>query len=463
MFDKSIYIKRRDTLRKKVKSGLILIPGNAESAYNYESNPYPFRQDSSFLYYFGLQHESLVGVLDVDAANDQIYGDDYSLDAAIWMGHLKTVREMASEVGVTATFPLSELYKVVLNAIRRGKKIHFLPQYRTKNILMLKDLLGIKSNRVNEYVSHELIEAVVSMREVKAPEEVAEIERACEIGYEMHTTAMKLTRPGITEREVSGAIEGIARAKGAGVSFHNIVTQHGEILHNHSQDGVLEDGRLMLVDAGAETTMNYCSDFTRTFPVNGKFTAKQRDIYQIVQKAYEEGIEQVAPKKFFKEIHLNAAKTITQGLIDLGIMKGNAEDAVVNGAHAMFFPTGLGHNMGLDVHDMESLGENYVGYDFEVERSSQFGLASLRMAKRLKPGQVMTVEPGIYFIPILIAKWQKEGINHNFINFDKVKEYLDFGGIRIEDDVLVTENGYKILAKKRIPFTVEQIEKWMAK
>ncbi|MGL5690451.1 MAG: aminopeptidase P family protein [Bacteroidales bacterium] len=463
MFGIKTYMSRRAQLREKINDGIVLLLGNGEASYNYHANTYRFRQDSTFLYYFGLQHEDLVGVLDVESGEEIIFGDDYSLDSAIWMGNKPTIKQMASEVGVEMTRPLNQLFALVSDAIKRGRRIHFLPQYRAANLLLLQNLIGVQTTFLSNYVSEELIKAVVSMREIKSAEEIAQIEEACEIGYQMHTHAMKSCRPGMTERDIAGAIEGIALSKGAGVSFHSIVTQHGEILHNHNHDGVLESGRLLLVDAGAETTMNYCSDFTRTFPVNGKFTSVQRDIYQVAQKAYEDSIAKVAPGIAFKDIHLNAAKIVAQGMKDLGLMKGNVEDAVIHGAHALFFPTGLGHQMGLDVHDMEGLGERFVGYDNTVERSGQFGLAYLRMAKKLKPGHVMTVEPGIYFIPILIEKWFKEGINHDYINFDKVKTMLDFGGIRIEDDVLVTENGHRILSQNRIPFTVESIESIMMK
>lgn len=462
MFKKEIYIDRRNVLRKSVKSGLIVLMGNMDAQYNYADNVYHFRQDSSFLYYFGLQREEFVGVLDVDAANDRLFGDDYSLDSAVWMGNKPSVREQAESVGVTATGNMHDLAILIERAIKAGRKIHFLPQYRGDNKILLSQLLGVAVERLPQYESEELIRAVVAQRVVKSTDEIAEMERACDIGYEMHTTAMRMCRPGMTEREISGAIEGVALKRGAGVSFHNIVSQHGEILHNHDASGILEAGRMLLVDAGAETTMNYCSDFTRTFPVSGKFTPIQKDIFEIVQHAFETGINMVKPDVMFRDVHLAAAKVIAQGLTDMGIMKGNVDDAVLNGAHAMFFPTGLGHHIGLDVHDMEGLGENFVGYGYEAERSTQFGLSRLRMAKNLKEGHVMTVEPGIYFIPILVAKWENEGVNKNYINFDKVREMLGFGGVRIEDDVLVTKSGHRVLGSKRIPYTVKTIEDFMA-
>ncbi len=461
MFNKEIYVGRRDQLRGKLKSGIILMLGNSEVPYNYRSNTYAFRQDSSFLYYFGLNHADYVGVMDIDAGTDCIYGEDYSLESIIWMGNVPTVKEQADSVGVSATASLSELGKMIGNAIKQGRKIHFLPPYRAESVLQLSRLLGVSPERINQYVSEDLIKAVVSMREHKSVEEINEMIRACDIGYEMHTAAMRHTRVGGTEREVAGVIEGITKQKGAGVSFHCIVSQHGETLHNHDHSGTLEDGRLLLVDAGAETTMNYCSDFTRTLPVSGRFSPLQRDIYEIVQKAFETGISMVKPGVFFKDVHLAAASVVAEGLIDLGYMKGSVSDAVENGAHAMFFPTGLGHMIGLDVHDMEGLGENYVGYNFDIERSSQFGLCNLRMAKRLEPGHVVTVEPGIYFIPQLAETWAKQNINSNFIDFEKVRTMYNFGGIRIEDCINVTSDGFKILGNKRIPFSVKDVENYM--
>lgn len=461
MFSKEIYLKRRETLRGKIKSGIILMLGNGEVPYNYPNNGYYFRQDSTFLYYFGLNHADYVGVMDIDAATDCIYGDDYSLDSIIWMGNVPTVKEQAKEVGVSATASLSELGKMIGTAIKQGRKIHFLPPYRAETVLQLNKYLGIDPERIKQYVSEDLIKAVVSMREHKSPEEIEDMVRACDIGYEMHTAAMRTCHVGGTERDIAGLIEGIAKQKGSGVSFHCIVSQHGETLHNHEHDGILEDGRLLLVDAGAESLMNYCSDFTRTMPVNGKFTTQQKDVYEIVQKAFETGISMVKPGIMFKEVHLAAAKIIAEGLIDLGFMRGNADDAVANGAHAMFFPTGLGHTIGLDVHEMEGLGENYVGYNFEVERSSQFGLCNLRMAKRLEAGHVVTVEPGIYFVPQLTETWAKQNINNSFIDFDKVRTMYNFGGIRIEDCVLATKEGYRILGNKRIPFSVKDVENYM--
>lgn len=463
MFKKEIYVKRRNILRSKVKSGLILMPGNREAPYNYPSNTYHFRQDSTFLYYFGLNHADMVGVIDIDADTDCIYANDYTIDDIIWMGDQPTVRQSAAEVGVGSTYPLRELYAVIANAIAAGRKIHFLPPYRADVSAMIERLLGISAASVPVYASRELIAAVISMREIKEIEEIEEIEKACEIGYVMHTTAMRMCRQGVAEREIAGVVEGIALSRGAGVSFHNILSQNGQTLHNHSHDGILEKGRLMLMDAGAENTMNYCSDNTRTMPVGGKFSPLQRDVYNVLVSAFEHAIELIKPDVRYLDVHLAACRRLTEGLKELGFMKGDVDEAVASGAHALFMPHGLGHQMGLDVHDMEGLGETAVGYDSQTERSTQFGLASLRMGKKLRKGHVITCEPGIYFIPALLDKWEREHINSSFIDYDKVRSMATFGGMRVEDDILVTETGHKVLGGHRIPYTADQIEEFMAK
>ena len=461
MFDKETYLRRRRALRAKIKSGLILFPANGESPVNYPANGYHFRQDSNFLYYFGLNCPNLVGVIDVEADTSCLYGDDCTLDDIIWMGNQPTLREMGERVGVQHTFTMLELQLMMTMAIRKGRRIHFLPPYRESNVLLLKSLLGIKSDFIGNYVSEELIKAVVSMREVKEPQEIEEIERACETGYLMHTTAMKMCRPGIVEREIAGTIEGIALSKGAGVSFISIVSQNGETLHNHYYGNKLRPGRMLLIDAGAETDMNYCSDFTRTLPVTGRFTEQQKAVYDIVLAANNRTFELIAPGVTYQSIHLEAARVIAEGLKGLGLMKGSVDDIVENGAYALFMPHGLGHQMGLDVHDMEDLGEKYVGYNEETERSAMFGIGSLRMGRKLKEGHVLTVEPGIYFIPALIDKWRGEKINAAFLNYETIEKYLDFGGIRLEDDALVLAKGCRLLGKKRIPITAEEVEEAM--
>jgi Xaa-Pro aminopeptidase len=428
---------------------------------NYPANTYHFRQDSNFLYFFGIDHQGMAGILDIDNQVDYLFGDDVSIDDIIWMGPQPLVKDKAARVGVPNSMPFGELAGFLKNARDKGRKIHFLPPYRAENKILMEKLLGIPVDKLKVEASVELIQAVVALREIKKPEEIAEIEKAIETGYKMHTTAMKMAKPGVYEREIAGVVEGIALAGGGVLSFPMILSKHGETLHNHDHSNKLEKGDLMLIDTGCETPMHYASDHTRTVPVGGKFSQRQKEIYEIVLEANVKAIEAIKPGVTFKSIHMLAIKTIGEGLKKLGLMKGNIDHAIEQAATALFMPHGLGHMMGLDVHDMEDLGENYVGYDDEVKRSELFGTAYLRLGKRLKPGFVLTVEPGIYFIPALIEKWEQEGKFTEFINYDKVKEYIGFGGIRIEDDVLVTEDGYRILGPA-IPKTVADIESLMA-
>lgn len=458
MFEKNIYVNRRKRLKEKLKSGTGLFLGNNETPMNYAGNTYKFRQDSSFLYFFGLDFPGLAGVIDFDSGEEYIFGNDVDIDDIIWMGPQVTISENASKVGVEKSAPFSKLNDFLKEALGKGRKIHFLPPYRGDNKILLESLLGIAASRLNDYVSAELIKAVVALRSVKEPCEIEEIKIACATGYEMHVTAMKMAQPGVFEQHIAGTIEGVAAAGGSMISFPIILSQNGETLHNHDHSQYLQKGRLMLTDAGAETTMHYASDFTRTVPVGGKFSQKQREIYEIVLAANNEAKKLTVPGVTYKSVHWAAAEVIASGLKDLGIIKGDVKEAVNNGAHALFFPHGLGHMMGLDVHDMEDLGQIYVGYDEETLPASQFGLAALRLGKRLEPGYVITNEPGIYFIPALIEQWKNEKINADFINFEKVSEYLGFGGIRLEDDILVTETGSDIIGE-RVPVNPDEVEK----
>lgn len=459
MFESKIYSERRLRLRKKFRSGIILIMGNNESPMNYPANTYHFRQDSNFLYFFGLDLPGLVGVIDIEDGKDCIYGNNVDIDDIIWMGPQPTINDLGLKAGVLCTHPLKDLSSTLHRAIKQGRKIHFTPPYRAENIITLERLLGIHPSLVQKYSSNELVSAIVSMRSIKEACEIAEIDSACDIGYKMHTTAMMMAKIGETERNIAGALEGIAHSYGSFPSFPIILSQNGETLHNHDHSQVLKEGRLLLCDAGAESVSHYASDFTRTIPVGGKFNQRQKDIYNIVLAANNKAIEIAKPGIPYIEVHLESAKVIAAGLKDLGLMKGDINDAVTNGAHALFFPHGLGHMMGIDVHDMEDLGENNVGYDDEISRSDQFGTAYVRLGKRLKEGFVVTVEPGIYFIPALFEKWKSESINSAFINFDKVSEYIGFGGVRLEDDILITAKGCRLLGSKRIPITVEEVEK----
>lgn len=461
MFSKETYIARREQLRKDVKHGLIIIQGNGEASFNYPNNTYAFRQDSTFLYFFGLQREDLIGVLDCDSGEDWIYANDYDLDDIIWMGNLPSVKELAASVGVADSAPKAALTDMVNKAIGAGRKVHYLPPYRMKNLMEISNLLGISQSHVNRYASLELIHACVKQRSIKSAEEIAEIEKAIATAYEMHTTAMKMAMPGRYEYELAGAMEGIALAHGGPVSFPIIMTINGQTLHNHNHSHELRVGRMLVMDAGCETPMHYCSDITRSVPVGGKFDARQKAIYEIVLAANMEVINITKPGITYQEVHTQMSKVLAQGYKDLNILKGNVDDIVANGAHSILMPHGLGHMMGLDVHDMENYGEINVGYDDETIRSQQFGLGFLRLGRKLQPGFVMTDEPGCYFIPALIDKWRKENTNAEFINFDELEKYKDFGGIRIEDDLLVTEAGCQVLGKP-IPKTVAEIEELMA-
>ncbi len=457
MFAKDVYINRRSRLREKLDSGVVLLLGNVDSPMNYRDNTFHFRQDSSFLYFFGLDFQNLAGIIDVDSGEEYILGNDASMEDIIWMGPQVSLKERAEQVGISCVEPFGQLLKRIDQAIALGRKIHFLPPYRAENKLLLRELLGISAGKLSTYASVELIKAIVSLRSVKEPCELDEIRKACATGYQMHTTAMKMAQPGVWEQTIAGTIEGIALADGGTVSFPVILSQNGQTLHNHDHSQVLQNGRLMLTDAGAETGMHYASDFTRIVPVGGKFTQKQREIYEIVLAANNKTQELAKPGVTYLSVHLAAAEVIASGLKDLGLMKGDVKEAVQAGAHAMFFPHGLGHMMGLDVHDMEDLGQIYVGYDREIRPSHQFGTAYLRLGRRLQEGFVITDEPGIYFIPALIDKWKAEKIHSEFINFDKVNEYRDFGGIRLEDDLLITATGCELLGE-RVPITPEEIE-----
>jgi len=461
MFKKDVYTDRRNRLKNKLKGGLVLFMGNKEAAMNYPSNAYHFRQDSSFLYFFGLDMPNLAGLIDLDSGKEYLFGDDFTIDDIIWMGPQPTIKELASDIGVENTEPFNQLANYLRNAMNQNRNIHVLPFYRGDSVIQFSNLLEINHSEAENFVSKELIKAVVDLRSIKDPYEIEELTKAAAIGYKMHTTAMRMSKPGIYEQEVAGTVEGIALAHGGMLSFPIILSQNGETLHNHDHSNLLQEGRLMLTDTGAETTMHYASDHTRTVPVGGKFSSKQKDIYNIVLNAVNHATSLIKPGIPYRDIHLEAARIIAEGLTNLGIMKGNPKDAVREGAHAMFMPHGLGHMMGLDVHDMEGLGEDNVGYDNEIKRSTQFGLSGLRLGRKLQEGFVLTNEPGIYFIPDLIKKWEAEKINTDFINFDKIKkEYINFGGIRLEDDLLVTENGSQLIGK-RIPITVEEVEETM--
>ena len=462
MFSKETYIARRAELKKLVGQGVIILFGNNEAPANYPANSYaPMRQDSSFLYYFGQHRDGLVGVIDIDNDEEWLFGDDIDVEDIVWMGYTPSVADLAAEVGITRSAPLKELF--IKFKVQSSKfKVHFLPPYRHDIQILIMDLLGIHPSQQKEKASLALIQAVVKMRSTKSAEEIAYIDAACDVGYVMHTTAQLLIKPGITERFVAGQVDGIARSLSQGNSFATIFSQHGEIMHGSPSDAKLEDGRLVICDAGCELD-DYCSDHTRTMPVNGKFNQRQLEIYSIVEACHDYVLEVAKPGVKYMDVHFAVCRLMTERLKELGLMKGDVDAAVAAGAHAMFLPHGLGHMMGMDVHDMEGLGQIYVGFDEDTRPNlEQFGTNCLRMGRRLQEGFVMTDEPGIYFIPALIDDWKASGHCKEFLNFDKIETYKDFGGIRIEDDLLITADGCRFLGTKRIPYHPQDLEAFMA-
>ena len=461
MFAKEVYVRRRQTLRQKMRQagadGIVLFVGNAEAPAQYKDNCYKWRQDSTWLYYFGLDDPMYAAILDIDGDTETIYADDVEIGDIIWMGPQPSVQSKAELAGVDRSAPYAEVDKAVAAALKAGRKVHHVAPSRYFNTIRLTEMLG----RVEP--SEVLTKAVISMRLIKEIEEITAIDQACNLGVKMHSVGRDSIRPGIIEQEIVGRMEGVALAEGWGVSFPTILTQHGETLHNHLHDKVIEPGKLMVIDAGVESNEHYASDFTRTYPTSGKFTRKQREVYQIVCDCNELAFSLTKPGITYREVHLATARKMLEGLSALGLVHGDLDEMVALGIAGLFQPHGLGHNMGLDVHDMEDLNENWVGYDPDQTRAKQLGLGSLRMARRLRPGHVITDEPGIYFIPALIEKWKEEGTGKDFVNFDKLESYYDFGGIRLEDDVLVTPDGARRLGAKRLPIQPDDVEKAMAR
>ena len=464
MFSANTYAARRAELCRRIGKGLILLPGNMPSPNNYPNNAYYFRQDSTFLYFFGLNMPSMVGVIDAETGEATLYGDDFTVEDIIWTGPQPAVAELGAQVGVTKTAPLSELAPAMRKAVAMNRRVHYLPPYRGESKMFISSLLGLGIEMLHEHKSIDLMFAVAEMREVKSDEEIEQLEDAFLIGYEMHTAAMKMCREGVIEREIAGHIEGISKSMGLGVSFPPIVSQHGETLHNLNSEGVLENGRLLLVDCGGENLMNYISDHTRTYPVSGKFTTKQREIYEIVLAAHDHIAKIVRPEMMYMtDVHRAAYLSLAEGLRSVGLINGSAEDAVEAGAMTMFMPHGLGHGIGLDVHDCENIGERSFDYSQVIERAAQSATCLHRATWRLRKGTVLSDEPGIYFIPALIDKCRAEGKYAGIVNYDRLESYRDFGGIRIEDDLLVTAGGCRSLGSKKIPVTVEELEAFMAR
>ena len=470
MFSKEVYARRRQTLVAKMadsaaegKRGIALFIGNTEAPAQYKDNCYKFRQDSTWLYFFGIDQPLYAAIIDLDNGNETIFANDVEIGDIIWMGPQPSVASVAASVGVEKSAPYTDLNAAVAKVLAEGRPVHFVKPSRYYNTMKIASLLGCGTDEVAGRFSLALTKAIISMRLVKENCEIEAIDDACNLGYEMHTVARNSIVPGIIEQEIVGKMDGVTLSKGWGVSFPTILTQHGETLHNHLHDKIIEPGKLMVIDAGAESNVHYASDFTRTYPTSGKFTAKQREIYQIVCDCNEFAFSMTRPGISYREVHLKTMHLMLEELRALDIVRGDVQDMVEAGIAGLFMPHGLGHNMGLDVHDMEDYGENYVGYDDDQRRSPQLGLGSLRMARKLVPGNVITDEPGIYFIPALIEKWKSEKTDQGFVNYSKLESYYDFGGIRLEDDVLVTADGARRLGKKRLPISPDDVEAAMAK
>ena len=466
MFATQTYIRRRKALLEKMsmEQGVLLFIGNVESPAQYRDNCYKWRQDSTWLYLFGIDQPGLAATIDLADGTTTLYGDDPDIDDIIWNGPTPSVRDYADRAGIEKTAPSAALAGAV-----KSKKLHFVPASRYYNALKLSELTGLKpeqhfseGKKGCPAASLPLVRALVSLRLVKESEEIVLLDHAANLGVEMHTAARRGVKLGTVEQTIVGSMESVALAKGWGVSFPTILTQHGEVFHCHSHELPLESGKLMVVDAGVESNEHYASDFTRTYPTGGRYTTRQREIYQIVHECNELAFSLTKPGVSYRSVHIATMGHMLARLGELGLVKGDAAELAAKGYGGLFMPHGLGHNMGLDVHDMEDYGENLVGYDDDQQRSPQLGLGSLRMARRLTPGNVVTDEPGIYFIPALIEQWKKEGTGLGEINYEALKDYYDFGGIRLEDDVLVTADGARRLGSSRLPIAADDVEKAMA-
>ncbi|WP_300355880.1 aminopeptidase P family protein [Fusobacterium sp.] len=456
MFSKEVYMSRRKKLKEEIKNGIILVCGNELSPMNCEDNTYPFMQDSTFLYYFGLDRENLFGIIDVDNDKDYIFGNELTMDDIIWMGPQVTLKEQCESVGIENVHSLDELNEFMTNLQKEKKTVHYIPQYRHSLMIKMADWFKVSPNDINKNISENLCFAVANQRNIKTPEEIEEIEKAVNITRDMHLAAMKDIKPGMMEYEVDAILENISRSQNSGLSFPTICTINGQTLHNHYHGNKIKEGDLLLIDAGARIESGYCGDMTTTHPVSGKFTERQRDIYNLLISMFDKAEELIKPGITYLDVHLAVCKVLAKGMIERNILKGNPDEIVKNGVHALFMPHGLGHMMGLDVHDMENIGEPIVGYNGN-KKSSQFGLSSLRLGRTLETGFVFTVEPGIYFIPELISKWKSENKFSEYINYDELEKYLDFGGMRYEGDYLVTENGNRRLGNK-MPKYPDEIE-----
>ncbi len=460
MFSRETYEKRRLMLKNKVEEGVIIFCGNPLLPASYKDNTFPFVQDSSFLYYFGINEPNLVGVLDIDNNTDILFGNELSMDDLIWTGPLPSLESQMKRVGADKILPFKTLNAYLKDVLNQGRKVHYINQYICENILNLSEWLNISPKEVNKYTSEVLSYAVADQRNTKTPEEVCEITKAVNITREMHLKAMEVARPGMKEYEVAAILEEVARSHNASLSFQSICTVNGQVLHSHRYDNTLKEGDLLLIDAGARTNKGYCGDMTTTFPVSKEFTSRQRDMYEILISMFDKAEKLIAPGISYLEVHLEVCRVLAEGLKEKEILKGNVDEIIENGVHALFMPHGLGHMLGLDVHDMENIGEVIVGYNGEA-KSTQFGLSSLRLGRVLEEDFVFTVEPGIYFIPELIEKWKREEKFLDYINYDELEKYKDFGGMRYEGDFIVTKNGNERLGDIMVkrPHDIEEVRK----
>lgn len=458
MFDKEVYIERRKTLKSEIASGILLFLGNEDSPMNYADNTYHFRQDSTFLYYFGISEPGLAAIIDIDADEVILFGNEMGIDDIVWMGRQKTLKEKAEDSGLTNIKPATKLEDYLSQNRQKKREIHFLPPYRPENKIKLSGWFDISFTELRNAASVKFIQAVVAQRSIKSAEEIVELDKAAALSADIHLMVMQQAKPGMYERELAAKIQEAALSSGGNLAYPVILTVRGEILHNHYHGNILQEGQMVLNDSGVETALGYAGDLTRTFPVSKKFSSEQKDIYNIVLDAYTNAKNALAPGVRYYDVHLTSCKTLAQGLKDIGLMQGNVDDAVEAGAHALFFQCGTGHMMGLDVHDMEDLGEQYVGYTDELKKNTtQIGLKSLRLGKALETGYVLTVEPGVYIIPELIDRWKAENKFAEFINYEKLEQFRNFTGIRVEDDFLITEKGGRMLGK-HLALSVEEIE-----
>lgn len=457
IFDRQVYIQRRQQLRSKLTNGLVLLLGNEDSSMNYKDNCYPFRQDSTFLYYIGIDQPGLAAIIDLDENREILFGEDASIDDIIWTGPQPLISELAASVGIVASDTIAKLVSLLAAARKAQRRIHILPPYRPENKIKLATWLDTPIAQLQQFISETLIRSVIAQREIKEEREIAEMDKAVSISADMHMAAIQNARPGMKEYELAAQVEAIALVNYGRLSYPVILTINGQTLHNHYHGNTIQEGQMVLVDAGAETSMHYAGDLTRTFPAGSQFTSRQRELYNVVLHALDHAVSLLRPGIQYKEVHTQACIKLVEGLTAVGLMKGEAAAAVAAGAHTMFFQCGLGHMIGLDVHDMEDLGEPLVGYDDQLKKSTEFGWKSLRLGKTLKAGFTLTVEPGIYIIPELIDRWKADQKHTSFINYELLNDYRNFGGIRIEDNFVITPDGSKKLGKS-LPKTLDEIE-----